>query len=139
MKTLARLAALFRYLQLFAHGAHNFTKGPTFFEDHEYFGGAYGEYEALYDGIIERMIGLGGSPNIVDITTQACSQFTSAWSQAVNTDAMYRKLIDGEQKIRDLVETLVKQGDWSQGTINMLADISDKSEMRSYKLGQRVA
>lgn len=132
------MAALVRYLQLYAHGAHNITKGQTFFEDHEFFGGLYPTYEGIYDSLIERMIGLGHKCDIAEITNMAVAQFQGGWG-AEDAVAMLSTIQTGEKKLRDLVEQAVKVEGMSQGTINMLADISDKSEMRSYQIGQRIA
>lgn len=160
MKTLTKLAAMFRYLQFYAHAAHNVTKGSTFFEDHSFFGDLYGTYEGLYDDMIERLIGLGNSVNIPAITTEACSQFKSAWpsmggesgavfggkalditirsNASVDSYSLFSKLLEGESKVRDAIEDCAKSGEVSQGTLNLLADIADKSEMRTYKMQQRV-
>lgn len=138
MKILARIAALLRYLQLYSHGAHNVTTGRTFFEDHEFFGGLYPTYEGIYDGVIERIIGLGGKVDIGEVTNMAVTQFQSAWG-AEDASAMLSTIQTGEKKLRDLIEQAAKAEGFSQGTINMLADMSDKSEMRSYQIGQRIA
>ena len=53
------LAIILRSAQLYAHNAHNMTKGKTFFSDHKFFGQLYPVYEEAYDSIVERMIGLG--------------------------------------------------------------------------------
>lgn len=96
-----KIAFVFRYLQLYAHQAHNLVKGQTFFQDHDYLGALYPVYEEAYDSIIERSIGLNKPVNI----------------QKVNQAA-----VKGS----------------SQGTMNLLAGLADQSEMRQYKLQQRI-
>ena len=54
------LAILLRMMQLYSHNAHNNAGGPTFFEDHKFLGKLYPQYEADYDSVVERIIGLYG-------------------------------------------------------------------------------
>ena len=62
------LAIYYRCAQFYSHAAHNLAFGDEFFQDHEYLGELYGAYETAYDDIIERMIGLGKSPDPMTIT-----------------------------------------------------------------------
>lgn len=129
---MTQLAALFRYLQFFAHAAHNTVKGENFFADHGFLGDLYGTYEAAYDSIIERMLGLGQTPNIVGITAAGASLFAAA-----DQEDTWGTLIAGEVKLRELVDAAIAEPGASQGTINMLVDLADQSEARTYKLCQR--
>lgn len=65
-----KLATKLRYMQFYAHNAHNMCKGDTFFSDHEELGGLYGTYEGLYDSIVERMIGTGQTIDLVKVQTK---------------------------------------------------------------------
>lgn len=69
--SLLKLAVQLRHAQFYAHMAHNLTCGPTFYQDHDAFGDLYKAYEGEYDAVIERFIGLGGSPSIYGVTKNA--------------------------------------------------------------------
>lgn len=132
-----KLATLYRAGQFYAHAAHNFTKGQTFFPDHEFLGGLYGTYEEAYDGLVERMIGTGEAFSVQTILTNAAAEANkyadpSAFSPAV----MFGVLLDFEKKFRAEIEAIYDST--SIGTQNLLAGLSDESEARSYKIGQRL-
>jgi DNA-binding ferritin-like protein len=138
MKTLAQLAALFRFLQLFTHAAHNLASGCTFFADHAFLGELYGEYEGIYDSLIERMIGLGMNPSITEITAAANQMITAAGEISDQDDSAFIQIMNSENKARALVEMAFADRSFSQGTLNLLAGIADDSEIRSYKIGRRL-
>lgn len=136
MKILVQLAALFRFLQLYAHAAHNLCKGESFFADHGYLGELYGTYEGIYDGLVERLLGLGANPSIPEITDAAAQMFAAA-GVTEDQDAAFAVLNANEDKARKLVELAFSDRALGQGTLNLLADLADKSEARSYQLGRR--
>ena len=126
------LAALLRYMQFYAHVAHNMCSGPTFVSDHPFLAELYGAYEEEYDGVIERMIGLGEKINLAEIHKMAAKdlEVPQSFEQA------FKELMVCEKSLCKACEALAK--DASLGTENMLAGIADKSEMRQYKLKQRL-
>lgn len=132
-----KLATLFRAGQFYAHAAHNFTKGPTFFEDHEFLGELYGTYEDAYDGLVERMIGTGEPFDVRVILTNAAAEANKyADPQAFSPAVLFGVLQDFEKKFRAEIDAI--SDSQSIGTQNLLADLADKSEARSYKIGQRL-
>ena len=68
---MTKLATQLRYMQFYAHNAHNICQGDTFFADHEELGDLYGTYTGLYDSVVERMIGLGQAIDLVKIQVDA--------------------------------------------------------------------
>ena len=72
-----KLATKLRYMQFYAHNAHNMCKGDTFFSDHEELGELYGTYEGLYDSVVERMIGTGQTIDLVKVQTEAVKMLDS--------------------------------------------------------------
>lgn len=132
--TMHNLATLFRAAQLTAHEKHNTVQGPTFFEDHEFLGDLYGTYETAYDGVIERMIGLGESPNISDGNIKAAD--LAKWLCDLEPLNKWPKIfLEVETRIQKEVDNCCKGA--SSGTINFLQGLADESEQRTYKLGQR--
>ena len=128
------LAITLRAAQFYAHAAHNTTSGMTFHEDHEFFGELYGAYESAYDSVIERMIGLGVSVDINEITLEAANDIQGY--EHGDPEKCYDELMDYEKKICKMVDTYNKGA--SLGTQNFLQGLADESEMRQYKIGQRL-
>lgn len=130
------LAITFRSAQLTAHAMHNFAKGCNFLANHEYLGDLYGTYETAYDAVIERMIGLGDTPNISEITKAATSKCCQYDFQGMDCSDMFKALLDIEMTIRQICASY--NGQASLGTQNLLAQFADDSEARTYKLKRLV-
>lgn len=129
------LATQFRAAQFYAHNAHNQASGATFFSDHEFLGELYGKYEDAYDGLIERMIGLGMEFDLPEITCDASSDVEAAGYDHTTTEC-FRGLLEREKKICEEVRNLMPSA--SVGTQNFIAQLADDSEVRQYKIGQRL-
>lgn len=129
------LALLLRAMQLFAHAAHNEACGPNFFADHDYFGSLYETYEEAYDGVIERIIGLGGDPDICEINKKAAEM--AARCDCYPNDVAFGTLLSMEKELCD--ECKSAQKGQTIGTVNFLQGLADDSEKdRQYKIGQRL-
>jgi DNA-binding ferritin-like protein len=128
-----------RSMQLFYHNCHNLTKGQAFFGDHPAFNDFYSEIEDQYDSVVERAIGLYHEPLDLSILLPAISKNLEMVLGDYNTPedmlngglALEKELI----KICDLVEDNPMA---TLGTKNLIAGIADSSEIRSYKLNQRL-
>lgn len=132
------LAIALRAAQLFAHNAHNSTTGCTFFSDHEFFGESYGAYEDAYDGVIERCIGLSIDIDLCEITLAAAKAACKGVSAVSLTDSIndFNSLYAMEKAICACVDDAISGT--SNGTQNFLQGIADNSEMRQYKICQRL-
>lgn len=126
------LAGYLRYMQFQAHIGHNTLGGETFFQDHAFLGDLYATYEDAYDAVVERMIGLEEPINLVKIHEDAVKDL----SIPKNYDEMFKELLSCEEDLCKKIESIAPK--CSQGTMNLLADMADKSEMRQYKLKQRL-
>lgn len=131
-----KLAQTFRTAQLVAHNFHNLTKGVSFFADHEFFGDLYGTYEEAYDSIVERDIGLGEAIDLCAINAAAGTACGNYDGSDMAADEMCAVLLGLERQIQAECAQFTKGA--SIGTANLLADLADKSEMRVYKLRQRI-
>lgn len=128
------LAVLFRAAQLITHRAHLITKGPTFFQDHEFFGELYPAYESAYDAIVERMIGLGDTPDINQINSEACQNAGKVTEKDPKT--LFERILRLEKTLqKSLTESMSGA---TEGTKNLLAQLADDSEVRTYKIQQRL-
>lgn len=129
------LAIQFRAMQFVAHRAHNLASGATFFEDHEHFATLYAAYEDAYDAVIERIIGIGGMPDIGAITVAAAAQMASS-PQGMQSDDYFAIISEMETQLRGIIDAMNKGA--SLGVQNMLQQFADDSQKRSYLIGQRV-
>lgn len=119
-------------MQLYAHICHNTIGGETFLQDHEFLAELYAGYEADYDSVIERMIGLGEEIDLVKIQKDAVAGLKAPKS----FDSAYQEILSCEEELISACEKLAKSA--SLGTENMLAGLADKAEVRVYKLKQRL-
>jgi len=134
-----KLAVKFREAQIFAHAAHNLVQGSSFFSDHEFLGEAYEAYTKAYDDTIERMIGLGTQDvNPLSITAEAANDALENYKldNADSYDIFYA-LLGLEKNICQIVRDIIEKG-VTHGTSNLLEGFADQSEMRQYKINQRI-
>lgn len=134
--SLLKLAVICRSAQMMAHNFHNLCSGETFFSDHSFMGDLYGTYEEIYDGLIERLIGTGVPPDLVKVQQFAIQRLSQVPG---DTDAMFQQVQSVEEEIRQVIEEAAASNQLSQGVLNTLAGIADDSEVRSYKIKQRLA
>lgn len=127
------LAILYRTLNLYAHHAHNLTKGATFFEDHSFFGDLYNTADDYYDAIIERFIGTESDD--IDL----CEIIKEAHSLLENCDDKYFEtcLILINEIIKH-IDSISKSGKISVGTQNLVQGQADALEVTVYKLKRKL-
>lgn len=130
------LAVLYTIANLYAHAAHNLCSKAVFMQDHEHFADLYTAYENHYDDVIERMIGLGQPVDIQNITTKACQAFAGMQLNVPENADYFKKIIELEQAIQEIIKQETPKS--TIGTQQLIGDQADKSEMRLYKLRQRV-
>ena len=126
------MVILLRKMQFYAHIAHNVLGGATFFQDHEFLGELYQGYEADYDSLVERAIGLGEDVDLVEIHKDAVEGLVTPTSY----EQCFKELLKYEKELCLDCEEVAK--DSTLGTNNLIAGIADKSEARQYKMTKRV-
>lgn len=134
------LLAHLRAMQLFSHHAHNLVSRAVFFQDHAFFGDVYPAYEAAYDSIIERIIGLQGEGQLAlqPLLQAVSAKLASAPSVGVKENKVFfQYLLQQEQELCKMVEELCKVPATSQGVIQTLGTLCEQSEMRQYQIKQR--
>lgn len=125
------LITYFKALNIYSHIAHNLCKGPSFFEDHEFFGDLYGFADASYDEMVEKFIGtqsdsidlLGINKNAVDALKGMDSNYLKNCLDMcleINKELQAFKIEDG-------------------GVMNMIQDKQDKLQVFIYKMKRRIA
>lgn len=133
-----QLIILYRTKQLLSHNCHNLMARSPFFSDHEYFSELYNKAEEHYDEIVERMIGLGKTPDLINIQIQAAQKLTQIPLTYKENSECFQTIVGVNKQILALIEGLIKTAGLSQGAINLLAGQADELEVELYKLGQRV-
>lgn len=127
------IAIQLKAMQFVAHNAHQLAKGQTFLQDHEYLGELYPVYEAAYDAIIERSLGLGKPLDPAQITLKS-AQYVDPNK---DTNEAFKALLNAEEGLREFIKE--ESDGQSIGTQNLLAQLADDSEARTYKIQQRLA
>lgn len=133
--SLQKLAADFRFLQFYTHMAHNTIKGETFFVDHPELGSLYATYEGIYDGLIERAIGLDEKIDILKAHKIASNTFEQSKKPQTFKEC-FGDLLKYEQYVVKQIEEMLPE--YSEGSKQMLGNLCDQSEMRQYKFKQRI-
>ena len=133
-----KLATKLREAQVFAHAAHNVVHGPSFFADHEFLKDAYKAYTKAYDMTIEDMIGLGDEVNPIQVTANAADEANTRYN-ILRMDAydMFSELLTLEREICDTITETIKDG-VTHGTSNLLQGFATDSQVRQYKIKQRI-
>jgi DNA-binding ferritin-like protein len=132
------LIALVRMMNLYYHYLHNIAQGCSFVGDHKLLADFYEQLDGSYDLLIERYIGLGNTCDkacMLDIITEAHSVLEDI-PDTMDMDTHLQHAVSLETSLRAELEAAVEGV--SLGTENLLSQLSDESEMRSYKLGQRL-
>lgn len=132
------LAILLKALNIYGHVAHFLCSRIVFMQDHVFLGEIYEAAEDDYDSVVERCIGLGIKVDIQDINVKAAAKAASI-KVGDDNSAKLASVLSLEQEIVAMIEKLRKSGTLSLGTETLLGDIASGSEIRQYKLKQRLA
>lgn len=130
--------AVSRAMNLYYHHLHNVAKGIAFEGDHEMMADFYGAMDDVYDSLIERHIGLGGSMTKMDFVkiVDAAEEIIEAIPDSEDFQVQLSHAQSLEFDFRSLLERANVGA--SMGTQNLLQDLCDQSEVRSYKLSRRL-
>ena len=124
-------------LRLFAQRAHHDTQGPTFFEDHDKFGDFYAAYDAAYDSVVERVIGLGETLDLSKLTMEAAAK-AAFHPNEHSPEKLFADLLSGEKNLCAVCTAEVKKPATLEGTRNLLAQLCDDSEKRQFLIQKRI-
>lgn len=129
-----------RAMQMFAHTAHNLVARAPFHSDHDFFGDTYKAAESAYDGVAERIIGLMGEEALrpQTILLEVAEKLKMAPSVGVKENKVfYQHQLMMEQELCKRVSAAIAAG-VSPGTEQLLGTLCDESEIRQYKIKQRI-
>lgn len=133
-----KLVAQLRMMQIIAQFMHHNVKGSLFFQDHGALGGFYEALQGEYDRAAEKYVSLYGSYDINQVMQMVMSSMQGMPSQVKENKEYFTILLGKEKEVCSMVDMLVKQGGYSEGCKNLLADICTVSEGRQYLIKQRI-
>ena len=133
-----KLVAQLRMLQIITQAMHHNVKGSLFFQDHGALGDFYAALQGEYDRAAEKYVSLYGSYDINQVMQMVMSSMQNVPSQVKENKEYFTILLGKEKEVCSMVDMLVKQGGYSEGCKNLLADICTVSEGRQYLIKQRI-
>jgi DNA-binding ferritin-like protein len=133
-----QLLIYLRFAQLFGHNCHNFVGQKTFFQDHSFFGDFYGMAEGFYDGVIERMIGLGEEVDPVQVQVMAAQYLAQVKYPFNDNDTCFKGCLAICKELCAEIDKLCQGGQYSEGTKQLLGGMADQLEVQMYKIQQRL-
>lgn len=134
------LLVLLRAMQIYTQNAHHLVKGVVFHQDHEFFGEVYEAVGDDFDDVAERIIGLFGEEplELGELMQGVMMKLQGAPSVGVKENKVfYQHLLGMEKQLCHLVD-MICQAKPSYGTEQLVTEICNKSEMRQYKIKQRL-
>lgn len=133
-----KLVAQLRMMQIAAQAMHHNCKGALFFQDHGALGDFYEALQGEYDRAAEKYVSLYGAYDINQVMSMVMASMQGMPSQVKENKELFTILLGKEKELCSMVDMLVKQGGYSEGCKNMLADICTVSEGRQYLIKQRI-
>jgi DNA-binding ferritin-like protein len=133
-----KLVAQLRMLQIITQAMHHNCKGSLFFQDHGALGDFYTALQGEYDRAAEKYVSLYGSYDINQVMQMVMSSMQGVPSQVKENKEYFTSLLGKEKELCSIVDMLVRQGGYSEGCKNLLADICTVSEGRQYLIKQRI-
>lgn len=134
------LMILLRAMQMYTQNAHHLVKGMCFSQDHAFFGDTYEQLGNDFDDVSERIVGLYGEDplNLQAIMKSVCDKLVDAPTAGTTENKIFfQHQLLLEDKLCDLVKMIVGAG-CSHGTEQLITEICNKSEIRKYKIKQRL-
>lgn len=134
-----KLVAQLRALQIQYQAAHHNVKGSLFFQDHEALGDFYSALQGEYDRAGEKYVSLYGAYNISQVMQMVMASMQGIPAGEVKENKEnFTSLLSKEKEVCSMVDMLVRQGGYSEGCKNLIADIGTASESRQYLIKQRI-
>lgn len=127
-----------RMMQLFYHHCHNLTSGEAFFSDHLAFGEYYDRLEEDYDRIAEYMIAVFGVEKFdtIEINSFVVEKLNLYRLENMSIEGMFKIALELEKEYYLMLMMLDSVG--TIGIKNMVGDLAEASDVRVYKIQQRI-
>lgn len=138
LDVLFKIAIQLRMMQLASHHIHHIVSRALFFQDHEAFSDFYKQLEDDYDGVAERIVGFSGSLDIQLLNKEVFQKLNTVQFNTAENKDLFKQLLILEKELCSLCNLLDKSPDTSSGTKQLVGDICNLSEIRQYKIKQRI-
>jgi DNA-binding ferritin-like protein len=128
-----------RTMQLFAHNAHNLMAHLVFFSDHAFFADTYSALEDDYDAVVERTLGVEGekATPLNTILKEVAIKLSKLPCLGIKENSVFFKAqLKLEQELCTMIAGLYPT--ISAGTQQLIGEIANQSEIRQYKIKQRI-
>jgi DNA-binding ferritin-like protein len=135
---LLKMVIHLRAMQMYSQAAHHLVSKALFFQDHAALGDFYEALQGEYDRAAEKYVSLYGSYDMKSLFNQANAKLQAVPSEAKENKDYFIALLSMEKELCSMVDMLVRQGGFSEGTKNMFGDIGTLSESRQYLIKRRV-
>lgn len=132
------LLILIRMLYFLKHNCHNLVSRVSFFADHEFLGDSYEMTLKHYDDLVERLIGLGMTPNLLDVQMKAVQKLQAVPVKYKDNAECFSAILAINKVLCKNIDHLCAHTQISEGTKQLLGNIADMIETENYKLQQRI-
>lgn len=132
------LAILLRASYFLKHNCHNLVSRMTFFSDHAFLKDSYEMSLGHYDSVVERLIGLGETPDLVQLQAVAVENLRAIPIKYTDNKECFFAVLGVNKTLLSRINNMCNHGSLTQGTMNLLAGIADQLEDECYKLQQRL-
>jgi len=124
--------------EFYAH-AHNNVQGVSFFSDHGALGCFYDETFKSLDHVAERIIGTLGSESLdlVEVAKASLQVLSKLKRSEADADTLFKVSLLLEERLVESVEMF--KDSVSEGTLQLIGEIANKSESRQYKIKRRLS
>ena len=126
------LAVLYKLMNLYFHNAHNLISGPTFLEDHAFFGDLYSSADESYDAIVERIIGNDEELDLVSIAKESVNLLDK-----LDDNYYENALVLLEESVK-LIDEISKSGKVDVADQNLIQGQADSAKVFIYKIKRKI-
>lgn len=134
------LMYLLRAMQIYSQSAHHLVKSTPFHSDHAFFGDVYESVAGDFDDVAERIVGLYGEEHLhlPAMLQSIANKLADAPCCGVEDNKVfYDYQYKLEERLKNLIKQIIASG-VSAGVEQLIGEIANKSEMRCYKIKQRM-
>lgn len=133
MHALLELAACYRAAQLYAHTAHHLAKGPTFDQDHKFFGGLYPAYEEAFDDLCEEALGRKLPYSPAEIMQAVTKRLIPTFKDA-SREKFFERLMGFEKEFQHEIAEMMQEKGLPDSTQNLIQGLATQSGKRFYMI-----
>ena len=134
------ILVLLRAMHLYSQTAHHLVARSPFHSDHAFFGEVYEAMSDAYDGVAERIIGLLGEETLKPQTLllEVNEKLKMSPSIGVKENKVFYEFQLALEKELCQKITITIQAGATPGVEQLIGELANQSEIRQYKIKQRI-